>query len=112
MVLFTVQYSMGFSYRDPRNREFVFGLNKGNTAVSLQHTAVTSGSLGSVTELAYQSFEHRQTSHLVLYQVPVSVTRNTEVTISPTIKTTSGVTVRLENSSVMILTAYDIGAYG
>lgn len=88
-----------------------FGLRKGDTNFSLAHTAVVDGSLGSATDIVVHEEEDRYVPLLIAYQAPVTVTRDVEVTISPTVKVESGSNFSLWPSSVMILTALDVGAY-
>lgn len=113
-VLFGVQFNMTFTHRDKGTRSFYFGLRKGNSNVSLSHTDVLAGSVGSASDIVKADFNDRNTAFLVSYQVPVSVVRNEEVMISPTVRINSGdsgTTGQLLNPSVMILTALDVGAY-
>lgn len=111
LALVGCQFSFVFNHNDDGTRQFNFGLRKGNTAVSLSHTDSISGTLGNESDIVFSSFEKRYESYFTAYQVPVSVTRGVEVTISPTVQVESGVQVFLDNPSVMILTALDVGAY-
>lgn len=111
LVLFGVQFAFDYSGAGGV-RNFSFGLRKDGVNISLSHTAVTGGSLGNAVDLLKHSTHQdlRNNNPIgISYQAPVSVTRNTEVTISPTVKVQSGVTAGLDN--VMILTALDVGAY-
>ena len=111
LVLFGVQFSMSFWHNNSGGRFFSFGLLKGSLNVSLQETAVIGGTLGSSRDIAYHSVDVRSADKLIAYQAPVPVTRNVEVEIWPTVKVQSGVTASLENPSLVILTALDVGAY-
>ena len=111
LVLFGVQYSMQMSSSQNTGRVYTFGLQKGNADFSLDTTDVVGSALASMTDLAVR--------HVIAgfnwieYRVPVAVTRDTEVTIAPTLKGGIGdsSTASLRNPSVMILTALDVGAY-
>lgn len=110
LVLFGVQFTLDYSGAGGV-RTFSFGLRKDGVNISLPHTAVVGGSLGNVADLLKHSTHQdlRNDPIGISYQAPVSVTRNAEVTIAPTVKVQSGVTADLDN--VMILTALDVGAY-
>lgn len=113
-VLFGVQLTMYYNYRYSQTRQFAFGLQKGGTNVALTHTDVLTGNVGSDTDLAVLILNHRGANapFFVHYQVPVAVTRDAEVTISPTVRALqSSVTYGLDNPTVMILTALDVGNY-
>lgn len=110
-VLIGAQFSFGFYHNDPGKRGFVLGFQKDGAAVSLSHTDSISGTLGSESDIAFEDLNDRNLSYLAAYQAPVSVTRDTEVSFSPTVRVTSGVTAILDNPSVMILTALDVGSY-
>lgn len=110
MVLFGVQCSI--RKEGPSGSHIInFGLRKGDTNFSLAHTAVVDGSLGSTTDIEQQEVSNRFQPFLIFYQAPVPVTRDTEVTISPTVKMESGSSFGLFPSSVMVLTALDVGSY-
>lgn len=111
-VLFGVQFLFYYTGAGGQS-DFRFGLQKGAANVSLSHTEVVGGSLGSTNEL-YSISTHqdlRNDEIGISYRAPVSVTRAAEVTISPTVKVKSGFTASLANPSAMILTALDVGAY-
>lgn len=111
LVIFGVHCTWRFTTSNDSPRRYVFGLKKGNADVSLDHTDILDGSLGSTSELAFDSPE-RNSYVLLSYQAPVPVTRDTEVSISPTVKAPAGgLIATLLNPSVMILTALDVGAY-
>lgn len=111
-VLFGVQYIA--EYHNGGSREVVFfGLQKGSTDVSIQDTASISGNLDQTSLIALYRMA-RDDEVLVSYQAPVQVTRNVEVSISPTVRlkgNESGLVIRLYNPSRMILTALDVGSH-
>ena len=108
-VLFCVQ--MNVNHHNSGSQKLLFGLRKGNTNVSLQDTAVISGDLGSTLVMTEVSMG-RSDAFAVVYQAPVSVTRNTEVTISPTVAVLSSNVIPQLRRKRVILTALDVGSYG
>ena len=107
-VLFAVQLSLeGYGARG--GHEVRFGLRQGDTDLTLQDTARTIGDLGSSTTMAKVTRKHGGPS-LARYEVPLSVTRNVEITISPTVSVSGG-GVTFENPSQVLLTALDVGSY-
>ncbi len=111
-ILFAVQLVMKFWNNNQGVRWFNFGLRKGNTDILLQHTATISGDLGSTSTLVSYALEHRSnTPNPIRYEVPLPVTRNVEITISPTVSAPSATTVYLDDPSVVILTALEVGTY-
>lgn len=110
LVLFGVQYSFSSDAGSDTRRTATFGLRKGSSDVSLDTTDVVGTTLASFSDLAIRSIKGGD-ANLVEYQIPVSVSRDTEVSIFPTAKIGSSNTLTLRNPSVMILTALDVGAY-
>ena len=111
-VLFGVQCTVEFKGGSSLERVF-FGLQKGSTDVSIQDTASISGNLDQ-TSLIVLDVLNRSRNLLVTYQAPVQVTRNVEVSISPTVRVhdnESGFVISLVNPSRMFLTALDVGSY-
>ena len=109
-VLFAVQF-IAYSIHGER---FILGLKKGSTDISLQQTAMISGNAGQTSDIVFRGLPARENT-LITYQTPLPVTRDTEITISPTIRFHDNEptkSVQLVNPSLMILTALEAGVYG
>lgn len=108
-----VLFGVHLSYRTQGavHKRTNFGLRKGNSNVSLAQTAVLAGALGSNDHIVEQENFNLGGPQQMSYQAPVSVTRNEEVTIAPTVAVEPGVSVTLWPTSMMMLTALDVGAY-
>lgn len=110
-VLVRVQLVVGITARVP---EVVrFGLRKGNSDISVTDTATTTGDAGTTSDLVFYGFRDREAVALASYEMFVDVTRDAEVTITPTVRVTdTGRTVFLRETSRVLITALDVGVYG